>query len=899
MFYALRFLVPVAIGLTFAIPAFAHAANPIHFHVATDGSDTHAGTSEKPFATLPRAQRAVREARKQHPENAVTVEIRAGHYTLDQTIVFTPEDSGHSAANPVRYLGEADGEVVLSGGRAIREWKPDADHPGLWKTRIIARPGDDHGDWRFEQLWVNGRRGVRARTPNDGDFHMLLGVRETPIAGTKRVLKHTFAVQEGGLATLANVDSAALKDVQVVVYHKWDTTREWLQSAAPEQGLFSTHGEVMKGHNPMKRDCLYFLENYREALDAPGEWFLDREGWLYYRPRENEDMTTASVIAPVVSRLFDFQGEIDNAEQRVKHLRFEGLNLRHAEFPIPAGGIRSAQAAMNVDATAIQLDGAEDIRFSDCSVEHVGGSGFWFRKACRDCRVERTRVFDLGVTAVRIGETGLVPTAVRTGGITVDNCILQSGGRITPHAVGVWIGHSSDNAITHCDVADFFYTAVSVGWRWGYAESGAKRNRIEYNHLHHIGYRILSDMGGVYLLGPSEGTRVRNNVIHDVYATRYGGWGLYPDEGSSQILFENNLVYDVRDGGFHQHYGRENIVRNNILAFSEEGQVAVTRSEPHLSFTFERNLVFWDEGHLLGYSGWKNGAQVNLQHNLYWRAGGQPFDFAGKSWAQWREAGNDEGSIVADPLFVNAAKRDFRLRPGSPANQIGFVPFDISMAGVQGDSDWKQLAAATPVRDPFVVPTSPPINITDDFESDSPISLLRLAKLHHEGRASLITVVETPDLSGHCLRVQDAADLKASYNPHLYWDPNYVAGTSTLTFRIRMDAESEVVCEWRDRGAPYRTGPSLHFSGRAVHSRGQKLFDIAADTWVDVTMEAPQGKSNGRWSATFVLADGQRHHHPDLVCDPEWMETRWVGFISAARNASQFYLDDIKMQNRR
>jgi hypothetical protein len=273
-----------------------------------------------------------------------------------------------------------------------------------------------------------------------------------------------------------------------------------------------------------------------------------------------------------------------------------------------------------------------------------------------------------------------------------------------PHTVAVWIGHSADNAITHCDIGDFFYTAVSVGWRWGYDESPAKRNRIEFNHLHHLGYRILSDMGGVYTLGPSEGTRVCNNVIHDVYSTRYGGWGLYPDEGSTGILFENNLVYDVRDGCVHQHYGKENVFRNNVLAFSEEGQVAITRAEPHLSFTFENNLVYWDEGRLLGYAGWQNGAKVVLRNNLYWRAGGKPFDFGGKSFEQWRAAGNDKGSIIADPLFVDAEHRDFHLRPGSPAEKIGFKPFDYDQAGVYGNAAWKQLARSAVFPKPYVVP---------------------------------------------------------------------------------------------------------------------------------------------------------------------------------------------------
>jgi hypothetical protein len=400
--------------------------------------------------------------------------------------------------------------------------------------------------------------------------------------------------------TFKGLDPIAMRDVQIVVYHLWDTTREWLAAASPPEGILLAHGEKMQSWNSMKRDCLYFLENYLDALDAPGEWFLARDGWLYYMPRPGENMARAQIIAPKAEQFVVINGKVGDPKKWVQHVRFEGLKFRFADYRIPPQGVPQGQTAMVIRQSAIQADGARDILFRDCAVEHVGATAFWFHKACRDCRVEHTRMVDLGVGAVRIGEEEIAPEPVRTSGIVIDNCIIQSGGRIAPHSTAVWIGNNPDNVVRHCDISDFFYTAISVGWRWGYAESGAKRNLIEYNHLHHLGYRILSDMAGVYTLGSSEGTIVRNNVIHDVNCTRYGAWGLYADEGSTGILFENNLVYRVHDGCVHQHYGKENLFRNNILAFSEQGQIAATRAEKHLSFTLERNIIYWDQDALLG-----------------------------------------------------------------------------------------------------------------------------------------------------------------------------------------------------------------------------------------------------------------------------------------------------------
>ena len=190
-------------------------------------------------------------------------------------------------------------------------------------------------------------------------------------------------------------------------------------------------------------------------------------------------------------------------------------------------------------------------------------------------------------------------------------------------------------------------------------------------------------MAGIYTLGMQPGTRILNNLWHDMAATKYGGWGIYTDEGSSGILIASNIVYRTTHGGFHQHYGATNIVRNNIFTFSRDQQLQRSREEEHVSFSFSNNIVLFDKGVLLG-STWKNDNFV-LDSNLYWDmrlvANPNEMKFAGATLEQWRARGHDQHSLIVDPLFMSPTQDDFRFKPESPALKVGFLPFDLSRVG--------------------------------------------------------------------------------------------------------------------------------------------------------------------------------------------------------------------------
>ncbi len=668
-------------------------------YVAPDGNDAWAGIlptpnsagSDGPLATLRGARNMIRRLKQKGAlTEAVEVVVRDGTYPLSEPFVLKPEDSG-SADAPIVYRAAEGAKPVFTGGRVLKNMA--SREAGVYSVHL---PEAASGAWYFEQLWVNGHRAVRARTPDKFYFYMQ-DVKEEKLGagGGRRPAKarQAITVTKEVIDILAALDKKQLCDVQLQIYHKWDNTRRFIDAIDREKRQVITSGRGMKPWNRWRKGTRFHLENAKTALNKQGEWFLSRNGTLTYIARKGERVT--EMVAPRLERFVLVEGAPEK-NQFVQHVSFKGLSFQHGSCVTPPEGFEASQAASPVDAVFL-LDGARHVTIENCEIAHVGRYGLWFRRGCSECRLERSFLHDFGAGGVRIGETSIRKSASeRTHHITIDNNIIHHGGYIFPCAVGVWIGQSGHNIVTHNDIGDLFYTGISVGWRWGYAESLAQRNTITWNHVHHIGKGVLSDMGGIYTLGPSPGTVVRYNIFHDVYAYGYGGWGLYTDEGSSGIIMEKNLVYNVKTGGFHQHYGKENIVRNNILAFSRLYQVQATRVENHRSFTFENNIVYYELGVLLS-GPWKK-IRITMDKNCYWNCAGIDVNFIGDDIEKWRETtGHDRNSVIADPLFSDPSHHDFHLKAESPAVKLGFTPWEYTKAGVYGSAAWKAQAEASPM----------------------------------------------------------------------------------------------------------------------------------------------------------------------------------------------------------
>jgi hypothetical protein len=653
----------------------------IVFIVSPEGNDEWSGVAirpnrernDGPFRTITRAQARIRELKAQGELNKpVSIYLREGVYFLESPIIFTPEDSG-TPQYPITYAAYPGEEPILSGGRLLTQWE------GTDTRRWTLVKDKENQPLPIHQLFVNGERRQRAKTPNEG-FYTADGMFSADPEHAQ------FKYRENEIQK----DWADRGNVEVFSIAKWAESRIPIQAVEEQSKTVTLAGKV---HEWIREDNQrYWIENAEECLDQPGEWFQNFEtGMLYYIPLPNERIQNKEVIVSVLPQLVLFQGTPEE-DRYVRYIKLEGLTFSHTDWSLPKTGYPDMQAAYDIPAT-IAAVGAHHCTIQKCLLTRIGNYAIEFSQGCQENKIIGNVMTDLGAGGIRIGEPNRrTQTSLLTMKNTVSDNSISDIGKVYPAAVGVWIGQSGYNLVSHNEIFDTYYTAISVGWTWGYGLTNAQFNIIEYNHCYNLGRGLLSDMGGIYTLGSQNGTVIRNNIFHDIESHSYGGWGIYPDEGSSHIVIENNITYNTKSAGFHQHYGKQNIIRNNIFAYGKEKQVMRTRNEPHLSFTFERNIVIWNTGDLLG-SNWQDN-NYTFDNNLYWFEESKEFKFDQWTFDEWKQKGQDSHSLIADPFFRDPQNADFTLPADSPAHKIGFQPIDFSEVGPRMEQRRPMLSAS-------------------------------------------------------------------------------------------------------------------------------------------------------------------------------------------------------------
>ena len=868
-------------------------------YVATNGNDAWSGTqavpngTNGPKASLAGAQVVVRAKLAQAGYKWPTVvEIADGTYALTNTFILGLSDSA-GTTNPVLYQAAAGAHPVFSGGRVITGWTPGAN--GRWTAAVPWATGANY----FEQLYIDGRRATRAITPNT-DYYYIQEVYPVP---TNQV----FAGYAADVASLAGLSAADLTNVTVISYQKWSASRLRLASFNAASNLLTFSGA---SHYAFLSGNRYQIENLASALDQPGEWFL-ANGALTYWPLPGEDMNKAQVVAPQNESLIKITGDLATS-QFIRNLTFSGLSFQYGLYQLPAAGDSERQALADLPA-AIAVNYARNVTFTNCEVAHIGQHAIYVNQGCMNCVVSHCYLYDLGGGGVYLGNQNTSDSDVkRTAFNIADNNIIRAGGRLHASAVGVWIGNSSSNSVTHNEISDLFYTGISVGWDMGYdtVANKAYGNRIHGNHIHDLGWRVLSDMGGVYTIGISPGTTVTGNYVHHISSYKYGGWGIYNDEGSSFILVASNLVHDTMDGGYMMNYGRTNTIQNNIFACARDSQLSyghnTTTNATSYSNLFNNNIVYWLSGDNLSLQPDPINPTYSLfSSNLYWQVSSTNIDFDGRTFAQWQAMGQDAGSQIADPLFRDGPNRDFRFASPAAAAAIGFQPFDFTEAGVYGDPAWRILAQQPSQPDSLPEPVSfAPFDFNENFETLNPGARVPNADTFgiYNG-ASVIVTSNSPASGLRCLAVTTPPNQPKSWYPYFNYSPLDVTGNLSFAFSIWLEANTQMTHEWRNStGSPFLSGPTFTLALGQLKVGGTVLTSVPSNQWlrvqikVNTTNYAAQGWQLGLTKPGFAT---QWFTNYPSGANANWNQLSYLSWSGAAilTASNTYYLDDFSATN--
>ena len=556
-------------------------------HVAPDGDDSGPGSAKKPFATIGRARDAVRAKIAAGLTGDVLVEIRGGTYHLTEPLVLGPADGDDK--HRVTYIA-CPGTPVLSGGREITGWVDSGD--GVWAAKVPAELTDANGVIAFNELFVAGQRRTPARHPNEGYLRV-----DKPVDP-----RRSFLFDAGDIPPVKDASQVTL-----VYLHDWEITRVAVEAIDQAERKISTKYPVgckadywrIGGYEPHPR---YFVEGAREFLDAPGEWWLDRtRDEVLYRPMPGEKLDGFVAVAPLAKQLLVVRGE--SPDKPVRNLHFAGFTFEHCAWSPDGWRYAGSQAGFHFNGKdnddsgrgamtpAVDVQNARGVGLYNCVLQHLGGSGVWLGRGARKCSMFNCTVRDVAGNGIMLGEPTIrTPEAGLAGGNMVERCTIERCGAVYYGAVGVWVGLSGQNYIWHNEIRDLPYTGISVGWMWNPTPTPCKGNLVTNNHIHHV-MQILSDGGGIYTLGWQPGAKLTGNWIHDVplNAGRAESNGMFLDEGSTDLLIENNLIHDVARSPLRFHKAGVNLVKANVLVGGKSVPPVRYNATPEANIKLEGN----------------------------------------------------------------------------------------------------------------------------------------------------------------------------------------------------------------------------------------------------------------------------------------------------------------------
>ena len=518
-----------------------------------------------PF-TIEKALQETRLRRMQGEDTPPVIRLHAGIYRLSQPVILRPEDSNTT------IIG--DEGTVLSGGVSISGWRRQGK---LWVADV---PEWNGRPLEFRQLWVNGRKAIRARDVIDFEqMHRILSmdkVRETlyvPATAISKILHERHA--EMVLHEMWCVANLRIKDIKVqgdsaaVTFHN------------PESHIHFMHPwpspmVTTNGHN-----SAFYLTNAKSLLDQPGEWYLDtQQRKLYYMPRPDEDMQTAEVEAPALETLLRVEGTPDAP---VHDLCLQGITFRHATWmrpslqghaPLQAGmymieayKIRPSLSRPNGDhkldnqgwvgrpAAAVEVNGATEVSFEHCRFEHCASTALDYHRYVRDGHIDHCTFSDIGGTGILAGSFGpeaheahlpYLPSDMREicTNLTIVGNDIDDAANEDWGCIGIAAGYVRGIKILDNEISNVSYTGISMGWGWNQQTCAMADNLVRGNYIHHYA-RHMYDTAGIYTLGAQPHTFIEENVVSDIYHPGYvhdpeHWFYLYTDEGSSYITVRNN-----------------------------------------------------------------------------------------------------------------------------------------------------------------------------------------------------------------------------------------------------------------------------------------------------------------------------------------------------------------------